>query len=1529
MAMKKWFWIILVLVATAKLSAQTNAPVRLALISESDEAITAADVLTAQLSTNEKIQLLERNQIEKVYREQGMSAANRDDLKLGRMLGADGLLLLDIIRTPQATNLITRLIAVKPGVVLTDGSFPWPLKDAVQWSGSVASYLDSFLPKLALLPKDAIPISIINLRAAVSSTDELETERELKLLTVQRLSQERRFFVLERQKMQLLSEEKELKSNESAFWDGSYLLDGIVDQNGYSKETVTINARLTPPKGGAPLSFEVSGSRTNLSEVINHLAAKVAELLNVRSSVPEWSATSEAAQYFDEAKWALRWGVFSEAQAAADSAWALGKRDVDCASVRVKAYVLQATANVVGYETAESSYNCVGGYDSRNRPLGPPVSKSVVEARIKQIADANPYGMRGKTTFLASQNLWVFDYVSADKLPDPKNIENASHALDLYYQFSRNSPDDLLKVGPQESGWRNSEWYNLGIEDLVAASTVLQNFNFAPEAQKSVTDKLADLRAQARLVAGWISQAPSVHESYFVGDRLATHDELAYTIGEENQINLNIFSCQVKWGCFWQEHPEDTVELYRRLMSSPVFCYLHQNLWIRPLERPRLVAWDEADEKRIPVVWNNFVQELGASSNVFLQLEARALQVTDADDEKEMAMAFTNLFDGLFANRDVLVANNVEILYLSWQTEALVSTKTGNGIASDTKESLNHLFYSEYWPKLQAMDQEYWSKTVPAGQFGSAFEKQKKYLKENRPYDFFEFVQTFLNGAPDYSKAQALEIMPLLEVYKSNLVFQSKSATGIQKGKLMGAIAQVGFVEDNVNRVLRPTPPQLNSQPKVPTPKPALPARVVVTIPVVTNAPEIVTKVIGVDKFFPIPKERVIDFGNSERISPAGITITVTAHHWFEGKVFLDFQYSASIDLLDEKGTEIGVRNVAGSAIAIFNPDTENWDMVNCPEISDISMVELRMRSDHNRMALFHGDVFSSENGPLQKFDFQKREWQNLEIPEQDGYELFTVAGHLFATDDNTILEITDGGQGTRILASTRRRPVKSALDSLDNLGSPSPFGGGRPLPPELFSVSDHSIYANIGSKIFSWDGNDWHELSAPNLSQPPEIFKDAVIFRSIPSYSSDNPANLWIWEKNRSAPELALSDKPKPHPGIINFREPGSFSSTHKSGDQAVRPLWKSPAGDYLTDLAATFYQTNLYFFVDHCVVTNVLGDWTVAEKNGYHAQLVCLSRDVSEPITVPLKFDLNRGLPPLKSLGEKIEPWLTFDRSALATAMYFSHNTLFLSQRNTPGIWAIPLSEIETAVTEQKKVSLVRMAHEKQQALAAEEQQRKLLEQRHKELLTKYDLNHNGAIDPGEREAALDDTAFIESELNVIDANHNGWLDPEELAYFDANKNQILEPKEQTGIEITQNLLAESLVKKFDAGGKGFLSQSEFNDLYQSTFGADNRPMAAFLGLSPDENHDGKINSDELGSFLMQQTIRQFHFGPMQRANLFNRMGTSPGQPVDRRQLFKVEVELYWRNPGGATNRPPFNRAVRPDGGPATDGMPGTSAQ
>lgn len=411
------------LVLTTQIQAQSNARARLAIVPETSEAGTAVDVLTAEFSKNDNVQLLERAEIERVYREQGLSAANRDDLKLGRLLGADGLLLVGT--SSEGTNqfLNVRLVAVKPGVVLVAERFPWPIKDLTEWSPVFAKHLDVMLPKLAVLTKDAIPVSVVNLRSAIQSDEGRETEAQLKWLTIQRLSLEPQLFVLERQRLEILSEEKALKSDESAFWDGSYLLEGVVGQNGYSPTMVTNNARLTPPKGGIPIQFEVSGSRTNLTDVVNRLATKVEEALKVNSTIQEWNAKDEAQQYFDEAKWALKWGLYPEAQSAAESAWALGKHDMDCAIVRITSFA--NPPNIVTLSFGEGSYAA----DANSVYAGDELDRKRV---VKQIKSDSATGVGVVFAF----NTRGIAFASITSPPDPWVLSRLIRALELYRDIS-------------------------------------------------------------------------------------------------------------------------------------------------------------------------------------------------------------------------------------------------------------------------------------------------------------------------------------------------------------------------------------------------------------------------------------------------------------------------------------------------------------------------------------------------------------------------------------------------------------------------------------------------------------------------------------------------------------------------------------------------------------------------------------------------------------------------------------------------------------------------------------------------------------------------------------------------------------------------------------------------------------------------------------------------------------------------------------------------------------------------------------
>ena len=127
-------------------------PVRLAIIVENPAAMMAGDLLTVALSKEPEITLLERAQIDQVLREQALSAASgRDYVKLGEILGADGLLIMEVIDREGRKLLSSRLVAVKPGVALAVADYDFPLAEPGPWSGLVAKQFAPLFPKLGVL----------------------------------------------------------------------------------------------------------------------------------------------------------------------------------------------------------------------------------------------------------------------------------------------------------------------------------------------------------------------------------------------------------------------------------------------------------------------------------------------------------------------------------------------------------------------------------------------------------------------------------------------------------------------------------------------------------------------------------------------------------------------------------------------------------------------------------------------------------------------------------------------------------------------------------------------------------------------------------------------------------------------------------------------------------------------------------------------------------------------------------------------------------------------------------------------------------------------------------------------------------------------------------------------------------------------------------------------------------------------------------------------------------------------------------
>ena len=1210
-----------------------------------------------------------------------MSAANRDYLKIGQVLGADGLLALQSITEGKNRYLSVQLIAVRPGVILEDERFGQPAQNTTAWADDIIHHLDPLLPKLNVLTQDAIPISVVNFHAGVRTAAAAELERQMFFLTVERLALEKRLFVLERKRMQSLSEEKDLAHSETEpFWNGKYLLDGALDRDGFDPDRVTIHARLIPP-AGSPIFIEAGGSRKNYAETVNQLVEKVLATMKLDSKPVPWNTADEADKFFKEAQWNLAWGDFTQARQSAAAAWALGKHDVDAITLRVRTFM-------------------------------PPPDAGII-------------------------------YIPPREKPAPEKIDDALHALQLYQMFSQDLPPDEPKL--------DTSWYQLGMDNLSIATRVLQQFNWSPEFYQPFAEKLAELRAAARSVAALLSRSPSVHDSYFVGSRNVKYDDLYHFLERPS-----IYGLKVEGGCLWQDKPEDALALYRELMASPVFRYLHERLWFRDADHSstrlpspgRLVAWNEADQKRLPDLWQSFVTELKESPNVAQQMEARALYLADVKFpdlnqnfetraayeaanrtanqayEQELSAAFADFLDAFLTNRIYFKTNSVDILYLNWGVDDLVEHMGGNtSVTLDKKESLQQQYRTEYAAKLAAKDEELGKQLAARDEALraenaktenlQAFEKQKAFLKAGQPFAPGTFVHMFIFGFKDYSREQAQEIKPLLAEYKKQL-----TGNLARIGQM-----QVGQIEANVERILNPAavatipppiritgnnpgaprPPGGNFQPGPPPWQQSPGAPPNFAQPGVTPYPHVElgtdsdtpppdplvsSNIITVKDFCPLPMEGIPGDKPHE--------FKFTGQRLSECKLLLDCRYNAWVYSFDNNGSWQSSADKIFVGMAVFEPDTGRWIVAALPDpfTEPVNFTPLQS-------ILWRGTLYSSHVGRIQKYDSQIKAWQPAGFAVEGG-QFYNLNGRLYQTDYNSIQEITENGHATKLLASIQRQPPVSSLDSQ-----------GALMNLALFTDAQKNLCAAVHNKIFRWDGNDWHEAGAATTSYTPAVFDDGVIFST--DGFNVRPARISRFEMQSSSVELCLSQ---------TTQEPDrrGYDPRRADANTASKPLWKLPAELSLPNLSAALWQSDLYILADHSEkqdimteergtrpdgtleISHVITGSKFVSKDGYNATLFCFSRDLPAAHKVRLNFAGNDGCPPMAGVDSK--PGFTIPGTvANRTWMQFTANQLLCGQyavppNYKPGIWVASLDLIASEANALKKMQSDAVAQQKLKA-------------------------------------------------------------------------------------------------------------------------------------------------------------------------------------------------------------------------------------
>ena len=378
-------------------------PVKVAIIGDTEKHLKDLDMLTVKLSEDKNIHVLERSDWDYLLRERSisMSQIGQSSVKIGKLLGADALIILteeEIGKGQSAkgaegqsgegkTYLFTKLVAVKDGVILD--SIVSPIKEDSETFSLADSIEFRFKPKLAKLAdnQQKMTISMLNLRSAIASPELLTIEKDLNTIFAERLMREQNVLVSERWNIAEAAFEKNLEGKDSnGFKTGTVILDGTIELK--DKDNIEIAMFITTPDGNKQ-EFKVTGKKDELGKIAEDMTTECLKVAKVAKKSIAWDKEKEADEYYKEAIWAFHTGLFLKAAQSAESAWALGCRKEDLTELRIKSY---------GNAAFPLMFETVPGWRYKSRRAEVDISKNDkhLDAAIMALEIYRHYIMKGK-----------------------------------------------------------------------------------------------------------------------------------------------------------------------------------------------------------------------------------------------------------------------------------------------------------------------------------------------------------------------------------------------------------------------------------------------------------------------------------------------------------------------------------------------------------------------------------------------------------------------------------------------------------------------------------------------------------------------------------------------------------------------------------------------------------------------------------------------------------------------------------------------------------------------------------------------------------------------------------------------------------------------------------------------------------------------------------------------------------------------------------------------------------------------------
>lgn len=382
-----WLRCVFALLALSVVCA-AGAETRLAIISPDPASEPLSDLLTAELSQEGGLVILERAELNRAWREASLKDLGAGSLKkAGALIQADALAIVDAHPISKGFAVKVRVVAVQSGAALGWWENSVSNDQLGNWARTAAGQIKGIVKKISARSPKLAAISFVGFASPATGSDAARLEREINGLFLSRLGAEPGVVVLERQKLLEASLEKALGQEDQTFWNGAYVIDGTINPTEVSGEKVEVSVRLTQADGTTH-SFKLTGSRDALADLSNEFVGQVLKRIDLAPQARAFDPEGEANRYFEEAKLALRSGFWREAMAASDTAVALGRNDDAAKVVRLQAYTGFLTPDYRErfFEPVNPKFGVLEHY-------GPAISLEVLNACIEaayQLRDLAP-----------------------------------------------------------------------------------------------------------------------------------------------------------------------------------------------------------------------------------------------------------------------------------------------------------------------------------------------------------------------------------------------------------------------------------------------------------------------------------------------------------------------------------------------------------------------------------------------------------------------------------------------------------------------------------------------------------------------------------------------------------------------------------------------------------------------------------------------------------------------------------------------------------------------------------------------------------------------------------------------------------------------------------------------------------------------------------------------------------------------------------------------------------------------------------